>query len=189
MMDMNINNQEPEKGKLLVSEPFLADYNFKRSVILLATHEPTGSVGFILNKPLNLRLKDVIEVEDYVDVPLYLGGPVQNDTLHYIHSDKSLPDSQQIGENLYWGGDFEKVLAMLKSNTLDKSKYRFFLGYSGWSAGQLDMEIDIHTWIVTSPSNDIIFQEDDEKLWRNVLRNMGGTYKVMSNSPESPQLN
>ncbi len=190
MINTRKNNQSPEKGKLLVSEPFLADYNFKRSVVLLTTHDETGTIGFILNKPLNIKLKDVMEVEDYVDVTLYLGGPVQNNTLHYIHSDESLAESsQKIGENLYWGGDFEQILAKLNSNTLDKDKYRFFLGYSGWGAGQLDLEMDIHTWIVTSSSADIIFQDDDEALWRNVLRNMGGAYKVISNSPDSPQLN
>ncbi|MGZ5243937.1 MAG: YqgE/AlgH family protein [Bacteroidia bacterium] len=190
MIDTRKNNQDPAKGKLLVSEPFLADYNFKRSVVLVTTHDETGTLGFILNKPLQLTLKDVMEVEEYVDVPLYLGGPVQNNTLHYIHSDDSLADSsQKIGEKLYWGGDFEQILAKLNANTLDKSKYRFFLGYSGWTAGQLEEEMDIHTWIVTSSSADIIFQDDDEELWKNVLRNMGGAYKVMSNSPESPQLN
>ena len=189
-MNSKLENQIPEAGKLLVSEPFLGDYNFKRSVILLCSHDESGSVGFILNKKLDMSLKDVIELEEYVDIPLYLGGPVQNNTLHYIHSDKSLAESsQKIGENLYWGGDFEKVMELLNTNALDKDKFRFFLGYSGWGKEQLEMEMEIKTWIVADASADIVFQEDDQQLWRNVLRNRGGAYKIMSNSPDSPQLN
>jgi putative transcriptional regulator len=181
----------PAAGRLLFSEPFMPDNNFKRSVVLLCAHNADGSVGFILNRKLNIRLNEVIDTTCIMDIPLFLGGPVENNTLHYIHMDEDLADSaQEIGRGLYWGGDFDVLKEKLDNNTLDLEKFRFFLGYSGWGKGQLNGEMDAKSWIVTPFSKKMIFTHDDEEsLWHDALQRMGGGYKVLANSPESPVLN
>lgn len=187
---LNFKNGEPAAGKLLISEPFLFDINFKRSVILLCEHNETGSLGFILNRQLDITLKDVMDIDTQLDIPLYIGGPVQNNTLHYIHRERSLTSSSiEIANGLFWGVDFQEILPMLENNTLNADNFRFFLGYSGWGAGQLAKELDINSWFVTQGNARLTFQEDHEKLWKTLLKNMGGSYKVLSNSPESPMLN
>lgn len=181
----------PAAGRLLFSEPFMPDNNFKRSVVLLCAHNGEGSVGFILNRKLNIRLDEVVDTTSILEIPLFLGGPVENNTLHYVHMDPDLADSaQEIGRGLYWGGDFEILKEKLDNNILDLDKYRFFLGYSGWGKGQLDTEMEAKSWIVTPFSKKMIFNhEDDDSLWQHALQRMGGGYKVLANSPESPILN
>lgn len=181
---------EPTVGKLLISEPFLGDTTFRRSVIMLTEHDEHGSVGFILNRTLDISIGEVLDVQTLLDIPLYLGGPVQNNTLHFLHRDEKLASSSKyLGKGIYWGGDFDKVLEMLSSNTLEAEKYRFFLGYSGWTQGQLANEMQTNSWIVASSAQDIVFESDNDRMWRNILQKMGGSFKILSNSPESPQLN
>jgi putative transcriptional regulator len=190
MENENTNIHLPAAGMLLISEPFLYDPNFNRTVILLCDHEEEGSVGYILNRLLNVQLKDVLDFEFFLNIPLFLGGPVQNDTLHFIHRDERIAaTSRQIGENLYWGGDFGLVKEMLINNELDPENYRFFLGYSGWTQGQLEDEILAKTWITTPATAEIIFEQDNDEMWKSILHNMGGNFRLLSNSPENPQLN
>jgi putative transcriptional regulator len=187
---LNIKNGAPASGRFLISEPFLYDINFKRSVILLCEHNKNGSLGFILNRQLDITLKDVMDIDTVLDIPLYMGGPVQNDTLHYIHRERSLASSSiEIASGLFWGIDFQQIVPLLENNTLDVDNFRFFLGYSGWGAGQLEDELAINSWFVTPANARLAFEEDYPKLWKTLLKNMGGTYKVLSNSPESPMLN
>jgi putative transcriptional regulator len=187
---LHFKNGEPAPGRFLISEPFLYDINFKRSVILLCEHNKSGSLGFILNRQLDITMKDVMDIDTVLDIPLYMGGPVQNDTLHYIHRDKNFASSSiEIANGLYWGIDFQQIVPQLENNTLDVDNFRFFLGYSGWGAGQLKDELAINSWFVTPASAKLAFEEDHPKLWKTLLRNMGGSYKVLSNSPESPMLN
>jgi putative transcriptional regulator len=182
----------PAAGKALISEPFLFDSNFKRSVILLAEHdEENGSLGFILNRKLDATLKDVMDIDTILTVPLYLGGPVQNNTLHYIHADEShAGDSVPLGNGLYWGGNFEELIPKLENGTLDLDLYRFFLGYSGWGKGQLAEELKIDSWIVTNATRNMVFGPlTNGMLWQNTLNNLGGSYKILAKFPESPFLN
>ena len=187
----DIENENPGVGKLLISEPFLFDPNFRRSVILLCEHSDNGSVGFVLNRKLDIKLGDVLEgVFTILDIPLFLGGPVQNNTLHFVHNiDALIGSAEQIGENIYWGGDFEILKEILANNTIEPDKIRFFLGYSGWGGGQLEDEIVEKSWIVTGANDEIVFQYDNDEMWKSILKNKGGKYKFLSNSPESPFLN
>ena len=187
----NLNgDEEPVAGNLLVSEPFLIDSAFKRTVILLCEHNKEGSVGFILNKKLNVSLKDVMEGDIDMDIPLHLGGPVQKNTLHFIHSSEiKLPNSLDLGNGICWGGSFEIVMEQIENKTIDIDQFRFFLGYSGWGEGQLEDELEANSWILSNASTDLIFNNDEEVLWKRILENMGGNFKRMSNYPESPFLN
>ena len=140
---------KPKKGKLLIAEPTLTgDVSFNRSVVLLAEHNDEGSVGFILNKPLNYDISDLIED---IDVPfqVFNGGPVEQDNLYFIHKVPHLIDNSiEISDGIFWGGDFDKTVKLINQKVITNTDIRFFLGYSGWSSLQLDQELDSKSWIV-----------------------------------------
>lgn len=181
----------PAKGDLLISEPFLPDPNFERSVILLCEHNENGSIGFVLNKPIEFQLADVLEEVNGFDKVLYRGGPVQEDTLHFIHRfGDSLEGSEEIGKGIYWGGNFEQLLSMINTRQLNPDDFLFFVGYSGWSHGQLEDELKEDSWIVHKHASAYdVFDSSPASLWRKVLNNMGGKYRMFSNYPIDPRLN
>jgi putative transcriptional regulator len=185
------NLYKPQSGSLLISEPFLGDPNFERSVVLLCSHdEAEGTFGLTLNRMSNLRLSDVIDLNnDAFDVELGIGGPVQYNTLHYVHKIANLPQAVQLGEGIFWGGDFEILQTMIETGIISNKEIKFFLGYSGWTAGQLQKEINENVWIVNNKAANKLFKLEADKLWRSVLRQMGGKYKVLSNYPVDPRLN
>src|SRR5687767_3484687 len=142
------NKIKPEKGRLLISEPFLPDPNFERTVVLLCEHNEEGSFGFVLNKPSILKVNEVIEDIGGLENPVFVGGPVQQDTLHFIHRNVSVPNAVQIANNVFWGGDFDNLLSLVDTKQITGIDLRFFLGYSGWGPGQLDSELEQDSWIV-----------------------------------------
>ena len=122
--------QKPQKGKLLISEPFLNDPNFKRTIILLIENNEEGALGFILNKPTELTLKDAIENYPDFDTTVYYGGPVQLNTLQFIHRAGDIVEgSMEIGNGLYWGGSFEKLRILIEDKLVKPEDFRFFIGY------------------------------------------------------------
>jgi putative transcriptional regulator len=168
------------QGSILISEPFLGDKNFERTVILICEHNEEGTIGFILNKPTLITFDSVILGIKKFDEYLYSGGPVQQDSLHFIFRNKEYVDgSVKIADNLYWGGDYEQLLTLINKEDINPDDFRFFLGYSGWSEGQLEKEMEDNSWIDTAP----------EELWRVILKGMGGKYKMYSNYPIDPRLN
>jgi putative transcriptional regulator len=181
---------EPSPGVLLVAEPLLMESNFRRSVILLCEHSDQGSFGLILNKPLPIRLSDITDAIPDLAQTLYLGGPVQQDTLHVVHRcGGRVEGAVEVLENVFWGGDFNKIQDIITSEELDAEDFRLFLGYAGWGAGQLADEIERGGWILVRGTTEIVFEEEPAELWRSVLRQMGGSYSVISNFPEDPRLN
>ena len=131
----------PEKGKILISEPFLPDTFFNRSIIYLTDHNAEGLVGFILNKKLDIKVSDAVSDFDNWDDTLNMGGPVAPDTLHYLHTlGEIIPKSLSVDGNIFWGGDIDVIRNLISSGKIRKSQIRFFLGYSGWSAGQTCQE-------------------------------------------------
>lgn len=180
----------PEKGRILVSEPNLPDPNFERSIVLICEHNEEGSVGFILNKPSNSAVSELLEGINSFDLPVFIGGPVEQDTLHFIHRYESLEGATEIGDGIYWGGDFERLLFLLESKQLLPEDIKLFLGYSGWAAGQLDEELAIDSWIISDRVDDeLLFETDSSKMWRKALQLMGGRFSVYSNYPVDPRLN
>lgn len=193
MMDFSFydKNAVPEKGDLLISEPFLPDPNFQRTVVLICEHGEDGSFGFVLNKPSLLKGSDVLDEVAYFDDALYLGGPVQQDTLHFIHRQiPGLEGGAAIADGLQWGGNFEQLLLLMEAGKLNPQDLKFFLGYSGWSEGQLEEELAQNTWIIyKSATAADIFDTQPDALWRECLKKMGGKYKILSNYPTDPRLN
>ncbi len=182
---------KPKKGKLLIAEPSLTgDVSFNRSVVLLAEHNSEGSVGFILNKPLNYSMNDLVE-EILVPFPVYNGGPVEQDNLYFIHKVPHLiSNSVEISDGIYWGGDFETTVALINQQKITQNDIRFFLGYSGWASLQLDQELHSKSWIVVANhyESDII-RKSTQAFWREKMMELGGDYLLWSNAPENPSLN
>jgi len=189
-MDKN-NKITPKSGQLLISEPFLQDENFVRSVVLLCESNENGSFGLVLNKLSILRIKDLLEELDFLDIEVYVGGPVEQNTLHFIYKGQPLLEgSVKLAEDLYWGGDFDELVMKYKTGQIDLEDFRFFIGYSGWSVGQLESELTDNTWIICEQIDaKTIFEASPEDLWRVALRNMGGDFQVLANYPIDPRLN
>jgi putative transcriptional regulator len=179
-----------QKGTFLIAEPFLNDSNFERSVILLCEHSANGSLGFVVNHETNLFLGDVVEEEIYEDIPLFVGGPVEKNTLHFLHRRPDLiPESQEVRNGIYWGGDFQQAKTKLNEFQLKPEEIRFFIGYSGWSEGQLEEEMNQKTWITTDSSASFLFGTSSKSFWREILKRMGGEYRSIAHYPIDPSLN
>jgi putative transcriptional regulator len=178
------------KGSLLIAKPFLGDPNFERGVILMCEHNDQGSFGFVLNQTTDLFLGDVLDETIYQDITLHLGGPVEKNTLHFIHRRPDLvTGGTEIMKDVYWGGDFNNVKTLLNLNTLKQEDVMFFIGYSGWSGGQLDDEIKQDSWIISNTTSDFLFSTPSSNFWREILRNMGGEYRSIAHYPIDPRLN
>lgn len=186
-----LSRLEPSVGKLLISEPFLMDPNFKRSVVLITEHQDEGTVGFILNQRSALVLSDLIPELDKADFPVYIGGPVGTDTVHFMHRcyDK-LNGGEEIAKGVYWGGNFEALKILISNGFIQPDEIKFFIGYSGWGVEQLKDELKENTWIVSDTYHaDVVFSNDEEDLWREVIINLGPKYAHVSNFPSNPNLN
>jgi putative transcriptional regulator len=181
----------PKKGHLLIAEPStLGDVSFNRSVVLLAEHNDEGSIGFILNKPLNYTINDLLpEIE--ASFKIYNGGPVEQDNLYFIHNiPEIIPNSIEISNGIYWGGDFETTKHLINTGEINKNNIRFFLGYSGWSVNQLEMEMQENAWIVSENSlKKKLLSKSSNQFWKEKIIEQGGEYVLFSNAPENPMLN
>ncbi len=183
---------DPQKGSLLLAEPFMLDSNFERSVILLCEHDPhSGSMGLVLNQKSNLILTDIIDVIDNDIFPLYVGGPVDMENLFFIHrAPDKIDGSFHLVEDIYFGGDFEKVVFLVNDGLILPKDIKFFIGYAGWSPNQLEEEIRQNSWAVHNHfPPDILLLSDGEDLWKQALISLGPKYAHVANFPKSPDLN
>jgi putative transcriptional regulator len=180
----------PEKGKILISEPFLPDTFFNRSIVYLTDHTSEGSVGFILNKKLDLQVSAAIEGFDGWNEYLSMGGPVAPDTLHYLHSLGDLiPNSVHIEGSISWGGDIDSVRQLIKLGKIKHNDIRFFLGYSGWSSGQLERELKENSWVIAKVNSNIVLNSRGDDIWKKVLRSFKNKYRMWADFPDSPEMN
>jgi putative transcriptional regulator len=185
-------NKPLQVGTILLSEPFMWDENFKRSVILVCRHHSVeGTSGVILNKPVKLELENLLEsFPKGFDGKLYLGGPVGTDVVQIVHTmgDK-LAGSRQLCEGVYWGGDFNQLKKMIRQGEITNQHVRFYIGYSGWEAAQLQGELKDNSWILSSARHSYIFDDEPDYLWKKIMNDMGGLYHTMASYPENPNLN
>jgi putative transcriptional regulator len=193
-LDFNIfkieyNKVEPLRGRVLVAEPFLQDTYFKRSLVLLTEYTPDGSIGFVLNKTLEVAINEVIEDFPAFNATVSIGGPVSTNTIHYLHTlGEIIPNSEHVFGNIYWGGDFDVIKDMIIAKEIHPSQIRFFLGYSGWQAGQLDNELKSNSWLVTEVKPMQIMTHSNN-IWKETMTTLGDKYKIWSNFPENPGYN
>lgn len=178
---------KPAKGRLLLSEPMLADPNFERTLVLLCAFDDEGAFGFVLNKPSESLVSDLIDCEVQEEKWAFIGGPVQQDSLHFIHRFDDVEGAQEILPGVYWGGDFETVL---EKSRLDPDSVRFFVGYSGWAAGQLEDELKENAWIVSDRADEeLIFDTEPDSMWQEAVSRLGGRFTLYANYPTDPRLN
>lgn len=180
----------PTKGKLLIADPTIDDDSFGRTVVLLTEHNENGSVGFILNRPLGFKLNEI--VPDFnCTAEVFNGGPVEQDNLYFIHqSPDIIPNSIEICNGIYWGGDFVAVKQLINDKKINPESIRFFLGYSGWSSKQLINEMKEDSWVVSKEiSTPTILSIKSKNMWRKQMRNLGGEYQIWANSPKDPSMN
>lgn len=174
-------------GKLLIAHPsLLGDPSFGRSVILMVEHNNESSLGFVVNQPIHYDLNELIP-ELSVNLPIYQGGPVDTDSLFYLHTMNNLPNAKAIGNKLFWGGDLKVFQKAIIDKKIAKNQFRFFLGYSGWGKGQLRQEYNEKSWLLINNNYDIFDKE--HQLWGKIMRDMGGEYGLYATAPKYPGLN
>lgn len=179
----------PLKGRIMLSEPFLPGNYFSRSAVLLVDYSETGAVGFILNKPIKTHINDLFADFQSTNPELYVGGPVSDDSLFYIHTIGDLiKGSIRIKDNLFWGGDFEELKLAITTGKVTADQVRFFIGYSGWSAGQLETEIAENSWLIAEGNVEEIMK-CNQNFWLESVKNAGGHYETWQNFPHDPNSN
>lgn len=196
MMFLNTDRSKdmppPEKGKILIADPFLNDDSgFTKSVVAICEHGSEGTLGFVLNKPTQINLADLVPaLEPYIrHFTIYKGGPVQTDTLHILHNIPDILGGLAVSEGVYWGGSYENLQDGIKDGTITAENVKLFLGYSGWSSGQLLAEMKDNSWLIGNLVPELVFNTDDLDAWRMAIKNLGPEYAIYANMPSNPQLN
>lgn len=183
-------NSNPKIGDILLSEPFLNDPYFGRKAVLLCENNESGSFGLVLNNIIEMDITEVISDFPDSSAKVSLGGPVSRSNLFFLHTSEEISDSQKVIDGIYLGGDFEELKKMIQENP-SSVKYRLFIGYSGWSDGQLQDEIKTRSWFVTNAEKDQIMDTSgaNEEYWKNLIKNMGDGYDHIAQAPIDPNLN
>ena len=183
-------NQAAESGKVLISEPFLEDNYFKRSVVYLTEHNDNASIGFVLNKSLKMTVNEVISDFPKAEFQVSIGGPVNTNSIHYLHRiGDMIPESLHVKNGIFWGGDFEALKNLVLSGEVKNEDIRFFLGYSGWGEHQLNDELKAKAWLVGEISPELIMKGGDNSFWTEVVSKFDAKYKAWANFPDHPGLN
>ena len=188
LLNITYNNVRPQRGKVLISQPLMMDGCFRRSVVLLTEYTKSGAIGFILNKWLQITIDDVMEDFPAGNSQLSIGGPVACNTLHYLHTFKHIPDAVEVVNGIYWGGNIDVVRQLLSVSVMKPGDIRFFLGYSGWTDGQLDDELKNDSWLVGDVRPSQIINRS-RNLWQDSVKNMGDKYQLWTTFPENPGFN
>lgn len=184
-----MRNLDPEKprcltGSLLVAHPSMLDPNFRRTVLFISAHDPDdGAMGVIINRPLDKNVADLVtEVppQNVADVPVFLGGPVGNNQLMLAAFEWQKGSGLKLNHH---------ALAGLPESAGDTPSIRAFLGYAGWSAGQLEAEMKQKAWIVQKPSRATLKFERVSRLWFDIMNKLGPWYRMLAAAPDDPSLN
>lgn len=180
-----MDSKRVSAGNILIAQPYMNDGNFKRSVVGLTEHNQEGTVGFVLNKPMNIKLDELVNgINTEEEFTVNYGGPVSKDTIHYIHNvGDLLEESILVKKGIYWGGNFDKLLFLIESGLITKKNIKFYVGYSGWSEGQLDAELLHGSWIVSEWYANYAFQSKASELWKQAMSHKGDAYSVLAQIP------
>ncbi|HCR76999.1 MAG TPA: YqgE/AlgH family protein [Chryseobacterium sp.] len=177
------------KGKILISTPDISGDIFSRSVVLIIEHNENGAFGLILNKKnsqMSSKFKDFFDFK----IEVYDGGPVENDKVFFIVKGKNVTEIYtEITPEFYLTEDIENIISSVLNGELDINNVKIFSGYSGWTALQLDGEIQRKLWTVVDVYNLDYTLPNDQTLWKSIMQNLGGEYLLWANSPEDISLN
>ena len=178
-------------GNILISNPFLAEKWFCHSAIFML-HAPDehGAMGLVLNKQIDCTLKDIDTVCNTTRaVPLYCGGPVGHDELHFIHTlgPDIITHAQEIIPGVYVDGKYSDAIDYVEQGYETEGFIRFFVGYSGWEAGQLQQELTDNTWAVTdAEDNAQLLTGHGDEYWHRLVRNLGISFRSWRVVPQNP---
>lgn len=180
-----VNGISPVKGSVLLSEPFLQDQHFERSVIVLCEHSEEETFGFVLNHKAVIELNDLMDIAPK-GIPVYIGGPVAKNNLFFLHTFKNMEFCEEILPELYLGGDVTQIFEWIFQDPSRSAQVRFFLGYSGWSSGQLEQEIKERAWIsVNNISWETILSKNTVDLWRKCMSLQGKQFQTFALFPKN----
>ncbi len=180
-MKSPMEQTEIKNGLVLLAEPFMRDPNFTSAAVLLCEHTEQGSTGFILNRPLDISVRELLPDFPDFKAPVFLGGPVETDTLHFLHRyGHILNDAAEVIPGIYWGGDFGQLHALVEQELISPDGIRFFVGYSGWGEDQLRRELEQGSWIVADMHPNYLFKSRPTGLWKEIMRNKGDNYGVLA---------
>lgn len=186
MSKASSNSPSSIAGSLLLASPVMDDPNFSRTVIFMAAHSTKdGAFGYILNRPLEQKVVDLLPDQDLgalADVPVFVGGPVATDKLAFA--------------SLQWNKRKRTIRCQTHlsvPDAIEELKHghdvRGFVGYSGWTGGQLENELRRRSWITTQAKPLVLTVEPQAKLWESLLHDMGPVFGLMAGMPENVRLN
>lgn len=188
--NLNYGSTKLEEGNILISDPFLRDPNFSRTVILIVKHNDEGSLGFVLNDKSKFTISEVVDNFPDFETNIFLGGPVGIESLFFIHTRNDIiSEGIEVINGLYWGGNFDELKNAISENKIQKEELIFFVGYSGWDKEQLDREIKEKSWIIADITTEEVMLQTGKYLWNSKLKKLGEKYKILSNFPADPSLN
>lgn len=180
-----------QRGTFLIASPELDTGIFFRSVVLVCEHSAQGSFGIVVNKSLDLELpEEIINIHNLANphVGIRAGGPVQTNQMMLLHTSDHLPQqTMQVCDGVYLGGDLQFLQESISD--VNGPPINLCFGYAGWSAGQLEREFLDGQWFIHPASLRHLFHIPAEKLWTNLLREMGGKYASLSMIPEDLSVN
>lgn len=177
-------------GTILLAEPFMLDKNFKRAAVLLVDHGEDGSVGFVLNRKTDITISELVDDFPEFDAPVYYGGPVGTDTVHYLHRKGDLLEkSDEVAGGVYWGGDYAQLKFLIGAGMIDRQDIRFYVGYSGWSEEQLAEELRHGSWVTADLDANYVFNSRSETLWSKVMKHKGNHFAVIGDLEDGPNYN
>jgi len=180
-------------GSILIATPKLLDRNFRRSVILVCDHDEEGTLGLILNRPLEVPLSEVLSTlaqDDGGSRWIRLGGPMETSRLLAVRRGRNADEPvMELSGGLNFPKDLECTVDLLKSGIVDSGDYFFFLGYAGWGSNQLGGELAEGSWVVADGDADLLFENKAPEMWGVALRRLGGGYALWAEMPLDPELN
>jgi len=194
LFNIDITPDTPGMASLLVAEPFLQEDSFRHAVICLVDYDApeSSAMGIVLNHPTGYSLHELLDsISEKTRIPVFCGGPVSMDRLYFLHTlGDIIPGGRMIREGLWIGGDFDAMENYINSGYPVEGKIRFFIGYSGWSEGQLAGEIEKRTWAVTPiVSNEQLLTEYGDAMWHTYVRVLGEEYRGWRYHPHNPSAN
>jgi len=197
-MDSGDQEYNSSKGQLLVSEPRLADPNFRCTVVLVTEHDEKGAFGLVVNRSGGQTVSDLwsgLTGEPCLsETPVFIGGPVEQAAVFILHNRLDLSDDgEPVIDGLYMGSSLELLQALIEDEDsaiwADQQVYRVFCGYSGWGGGQLEGELATGGWVVQPATAEYIFRTDSPEMWKSSMERQGGIYRFFSGMPVDPDVN
>jgi putative transcriptional regulator len=190
---MSETSKDYSKGHFLIANPVLPDPNFSRTVVLLCNHDDQGSFGLVINRSSSIIAKEIFDKMGVIYSPsgkIYIGGPVSSSQVFYLcYSKTPLPELDVICDEVYLGINWEMLENLMKRIEDPDKNIRFYMGYSGWGAGQLADEITRLSWLTCEAQSEFVFYENEDKIWESAVKSMGKDYEYLIKAPVNPQWN